>query len=331
MKSDLYNNPLVLSAVQSWLKEHIFLSATPPAAWPRWVSSIRTQLLSVLLQAEGDMWRHIPSDPVWAREQMAAGKMMDTLSHNNLTEGSRERKEWWIFAGDSLPLLIVFVTFSVTPTWRVTPLWMQEPPSPEISQHWAKGIIVCTTFSEHSRHRQMASETSVSLVCMIWQQRTAVCCASCCDALYRTQWLRPCALTLILPVLDHKLDWGILVAQLAEVHACYPASLLIFPTKEGKSPKNDQKCCTGLLGVAVSPSSQLDAPWMVFGLWGPFAATTPPSALCCTHTDLSSGFSPQRAETGRSKWALMSLLALFGTWKTCGFVRHGGHTRHMVD
>ena len=59
------------------------------------------------------MWPHIPSDPVWARRQMAAGEMMDTLSHNHLTEGSTQRKEWWIFAGDSLPFLCV--TFSVTP------------------------------------------------------------------------------------------------------------------------------------------------------------------------------------------------------------------------
>lgn len=54
----------------------------------------------------------------------------------------------------------------------------------------------------------MASGKSVSLVRMIWQQRTAACSASCCAALDRTQWLQPCAPTLTPSVLDHKLDWG---------------------------------------------------------------------------------------------------------------------------
>lgn len=48
--------------------------------------------------------------------------------------------------------------------------------------------------------------------------------------------------------------------------------------------------------------------WLL--VWGPLTATPRLSGLCCTQTSLTSGFSPQKAETGHSKWALMSLLAL---------------------
>ncbi len=57
--------PWRLSGVMC-ITQHIFFPATPPAAQRRWASSIRTQPLSMLLQAEGDMWQHIPSDPACA-------------------------------------------------------------------------------------------------------------------------------------------------------------------------------------------------------------------------------------------------------------------------
>lgn len=114
-------------------------------------------------------------------------------------------------------------------------------------------------------------------------------------------------------------DWTQVAASSCRSHL-EPANSCLFPAFSPPSPLQ-------LEPLLLYPPNATDGFWSA----GPLQATSPPSVPRCTHTGLSSGFNPQKSWKRPLKLSPhVCACSLFGTWKTCGSVRHGGHTRRRT-
>lgn len=85
--------------------------------------------------------------------------------------------------------------------------------------------------------------------------------------------------------------------------------------------------CSWSCFFSFSAPSRMHHGWfLVYGT----PSSHPP--VLCTHIGLSSGFSPQKAETSQFKTSThVCACSLFGKWKTCVLVKDRRHARHTAD